>query len=176
MSPLFSAVCVFWVPLVVAGVDWARMLPHRVPREVLSLQMSCWVKVFPGDANSIQGDRFVSWSRNKAKLSAENWNNQKRTFSDSHDPSHHEEHLYCHGLPPHLFHRYTSVPEIKSNFSTFLRDPVNHLAKEITANSHCDQVFTVSWFLAAITLSVIAHIFENNPPLTSLLILATAPL
>ena len=30
------------------------------------------MKVFSGDANSIQVERFVSWSRNKAKLSEEN--------------------------------------------------------------------------------------------------------
>lgn len=80
---LSSWLCVFWVPLVVAGVDWARMLHHRVPREVLSVQMSWLSEMFACDANGIQVQRFVSWSRNKAKLSEENWNNPKRTFSDS---------------------------------------------------------------------------------------------
>lgn len=56
----------------VAGVDWARMLHHRVPREVLSVQMSWLSEVFACDANGIQVERFVSWSRNKAKLSEEN--------------------------------------------------------------------------------------------------------
>lgn len=172
MSSVLGCVCVLGPSRGGWGGLGKDVAPHPARSQVADELLS---EVFSCDANSIQVERFVSWSR-KAKLSEENWNNQKRTFSGSHDPSNHEEHLYCHRLPPRLFHRYTSVPEIKINFSTFLRDPVNYLAKEIIANSHWDQVFTVSWFLAVITFSVIAHIFKNNPPLTSLLILATAPL
>lgn len=144
VSSLSSAVHIFWIPSVVAGMEQARLLHQSVCIEVSGPQASWTSEALSCDANNIQVERICHLGVKQSCL--RKIKVIRKELSDSHYPTHHGQHEYPRPslYLPTCFRRQTSVPSIISNLFTFPLDPMDYLPEDITPaslSSRSDQIF-----------------------------------